>query len=296
LCSFGTFIMPLPPAIPLSGSFAEQQAFAKRELDEQLSEAAREPKPELARVYIAIQSAVAHAVSIVMMSRSTKPLDPAGFIGAFVRVEAATDSLRSWSEVPKLLADFWPKDPGFTIAVYAGWSAMEAGWKFADGIRNASEVGRALHRVPTHGMPYAAEQAVGDACGPYIVAWAEMAIKELRERTLPVEHVWPNIVAIRRDMVGYDFKLRDEYDRATRAAAPTPKRPPLPDGLYDGDRYVIGGVEGSLEHRQWLLLKFMWNRDSASIDEVLANVWDDNREVADSTIRSTCSRLNTALC
>jgi hypothetical protein len=144
-------------------------------------------------------------------------------------------------------------------------------------------------------MPYAVEQATGDECGPNIVAWTEIAMKELRERTLPVEHVWPSIAAIHREMAGYEFQLRHEYDRATQTAAPTPERPSLADGLYPGDKFVIGGIEGELQHRQWLLLRFMWDRESAPITEVLETVWDDSPDVADGTIRSACSRLTTAL-
>jgi hypothetical protein len=287
---------PRPVEPPQPGTFAAEQAVAKTELFQLLAGAAQEPMPELARIYTAVQSAVAHAISIVVTSRSAKSLSPAAFIADFVRLEAETHHLKSSPQVSKSITELWPKDPGFTIAVYAGWSAMEAGWKFAEAIRNACEVARAIHRVPRHGMPYAVEQATGDECGPNIVAWTEMAIRELRERTLPVEHVWPSVAAIRREMAGYDFKLRHEYDRATLTAGPAAKQPPpRADGLYPGDRYVIGGKEGSLEHRQWLLLKFMWDRDSASIDEVVAHVWDDNPDVTDKTIRSTCSRLSDKL-
>lgn len=66
------------------------------------------------------------------------------------------------------------------------------------------------------------------------------------------------------------------------------------DGPAPPNLLIWQGVRHELPPRLWRLLKFMWNRDKATLHELESEVWD--REVVrSSTVNSTVSRLNAKL-
>lgn len=199
------------------GTFASLQELVRQECDDLLAAADAEPLPRLARLYLSVREAVAHAVYIVKLSRSTGPVRPVDFIGSFARLEAHIEMLKAMDDTPRLLSG-WPKDAGFTFGLTAGMSALETGWNFAESIRDAAIAARSLHRIASRGEPYLSDKA-GTVCGKHISAWADLALKELREQTIPPDHVWPTMGEIHRDGQAIQYKLVDEYERAVQLVA-----------------------------------------------------------------------------
>lgn len=177
-----------PNAIP--GSFAAQQRLARYERDyEVLPPADREADPQAARVYLCISHACSYAVELAVLSRheSTQPGD---MIARFVRLEAFCQELEKRTDAVQSLLRRWPKTPGLMFGVYVASSTLEMAQKFSLSVYNATRIARAVHRIPSNGRPYDRESAV-EPYGPHIVAWHAMMMKELREKTMPPDIVWP---------------------------------------------------------------------------------------------------------
>lgn len=66
---------------------------------------------------------------------------------------------------------------------------------------------------------------------------------------------------------------------------------PSPDGPHPPNVFVWKGEQHSLAPRLWQLLNHMWNRDRSPVQDV----WEHDSEIADSSVRSDVSKLNTRL-
>jgi excisionase family DNA binding protein len=197
------------------GTFAAQQRLARYERDELLAK-----QPPLAGLCVCVSQAVEQAIGIAALSRSAQAISPTIFIGHFVRLEAWLDQLTATKDAPQLLSK-WPENPNIRLGLTAGVSALDIAWRFAKSIYTAVTVARAMHRIPSHGEPYASKKAV-DECGPDIAAWSELAMKELKETTLPLATVWPTMGNVRVDGQQFKNQLGHEISQGL-AASPAAK-------------------------------------------------------------------------
>ena len=290
------------PAYPsasdlVPGTYSAAQQWAKIDLAEKLEAVDVEPNPELARLYICVDLALQSAVQVAILSRSEKPLDPAAFIDAFLNLEASLEELKDLPGLPGILNQ-WPKNPGYAIAHYAGWSVMEACWRFAEGMHGAAIFARANHRIPSNGQPYVGQKVIGE-CGPDIVAWCRMAMQEINGQVMPRDYIWPTIGAIRQDTVGLPYKIRDEYDRADKRSEheelsddlpdqrdatppkdgkndPKVQESPRPDGPQPPSSFWAGGKVYRMRPRLCSLLKMayeMHDNTPMPVDEASDKAW-----------------------
>lgn len=77
--------------------------------------------------------------------------------------------------------------------------------------------------------------------------------------------------------------------------AAQPNRRPKQDGLYPPNHLVLKGKTHELPPTQWRVLDFMWQRETAPLQDLAVEVWGGRDDVKDGTIKATLSKLNTKL-
>jgi hypothetical protein len=180
-----------------------------------------------------VRGAAENAIQLVKVSR-VKPTKTSAIVGDYVRLSSFTQWLGAAPHASRLLAK-WPRNPGYTVGVKGGMSALDAAWRFARSIRSGALIGGHIGTGLFESDPRV-QRAIASAPERLIVRWAEGVVRELVEHTLPPEVVWPNVGSIVRDCAGLFFVLRDEYEQATSSGRKKRSPEPVPpDSVADGE-------------------------------------------------------------
>lgn len=89
---------------------------------------------------------------------------------------------------------------------------------------------------------------------------------------------------------GIEALLWDHGDSATVVKQQGEKDGPHPPNLL-----IVDGQTIELPPTLWKLARFMWDRKSATFEEVVDEAWGHDQDVSDSTIRSAVSKLMDAI-
>ncbi len=69
-----------------------------------------------------------------------------------------------------------------------------------------------------------------------------------------------------------------------------------PDGIYPPNSIRSSGRDATLQPLAWRLLGFMWEKESAALDDVCQEVWGDPENlVADRAVKNAIGKVNSAL-
>lgn len=195
------------------GTYKAQQLLACEKAEE-FAEASRNMKrSELYLLYVYALKALSHAKSICFMSRTKKSVPANDFVLQSAYLIEYCQRLKDYPNLIFLLKQ-WPKNPGITLAWFAGRSALEVIMEFAQRIRAAVEFARG--EVACHGEPSYDNLQVSPECDSRFAEWQERTIKELCEKTIPKPDVWPSPADIHKECKQVLLKLEDEYNKSDK--------------------------------------------------------------------------------